>query len=599
MTPTYGLQFGTLDWSPDGQGGPTRVRVYGLRRGTAAPVVSVVETLLQDGSLERVERHDNRDLTVLLCVDGGTPQQLSEYESALFRECQKERNELRWTPPDGDSATGVFDVLWAMPEFLDEDAWDLREIILGRRNYTVTFRALPFARSVQPFRLTGTISATNAVTATIDDGTSAAAWAGSQGSVVTSTGGQLKMPIAFRERPDISQGTWTSGHERAVRTSAAVDMSGTLYLDVEWRAESSPGAYAFNLSAWADDVALTRVATGPGSTPGSARSTFLCPDTSVTRFAFAAGGQVDGSTAMPTGTLTLDNLRRTNQAPVVGSKRQKVSILDVPGSARTPASLTIAHATSALGDPVLAYTSRSLGAYSPPLSPYAAAAGTIDAARVSGSRFTNNNVTFDPPAALLPAGTYQLVALVASTSNSGGQAATFSPTAFTRINGANINPGQAKSVVATMIGFTTYQLITLGTFVLPPTDVAAGSAAAVRINVGNPPGTIVDEAWLFHMPDDGSASLSIVPCGTAAPAAGGTSNRLFLDAATPTRPYPGAFVGTQPDRSDARAADGAAAIWEEHQFRPGPNLVFTVTPNALDATVTLDGWARWLTHPAE
>lgn len=182
----YVLSFGSLDFSPLAQGGSFRYFVTGLTRGQPSPVVTAVTSLLQNGSLERVDRYENRDLTLLIGVEGDDAAAMSAGEAALFLEAQKERNALSWRPPGGAGATTVFRILWASLAGSDADDWDLREL-QGERFYTLTLRAEPFARSAVETTVTATPSA--AAPATVDPGTSAANWSTTNpgGTVSTAT----------------------------------------------------------------------------------------------------------------------------------------------------------------------------------------------------------------------------------------------------------------------------------------------------------------------------------------------------------------------------------------------------------------------------
>lgn len=609
MSETYSLRFGTLDWSPSAQVGPVGVRVYGLRRGRTVPVVSVVDSLIQDGAIEQVERYDNRDTQVLLAIDAPDALALAEYESALFRECQKPRTELSWTPPDAFGPTGVFDVLWADCAFLDEDAtWDLDEVKRGRRNYVVTFRCLPFARSVDPFTVTGFTNPPAApITTTVDDGTSATGW-----SAVYLNGGAAPAPVSTGGRISFDSGQYSPGGNNlasnviAVRTGA-IDMSATTYLSIDSRVDfnTTGGSGGFLLGGgiemYADGALLTRISTVTSPADSTMiRSTFVCPDTSVNEIRVNPNIYTTWAT-LPTSyqaTVLLDNLIKTNQAPAASTTgREKVVEVQVPGSARCPMTLQVSHATSSLGD-VLVYSSPALvDGYVPNIMQWATSTRTTDASTVSGSRITTSTGrSFDVPTRFLPEGTFQVVARMRRTS--GGTSQPHSVSAVTRVGGVDVGPAQVETTPPLLID-STWRLYSLGALHLPPTQVSPMSSGVVRVTVtaGVTDGDI-DEVWLFHLPDDNSAHLSMLACGTAAPSAGGSSNRVWLEAPTVTRPFPRALVGYSADQSDARQVDGATSAWDEHTFTAGTNQVFVVTTDAVDALVTGQGYATWLTNPA-
>ena len=582
MTATWEASFGDLDFSPAAQHGEVTVEVHGLQRGKHTRITAVADSLIQDGSIERVVRDDNRDVQLVLCLDGTDSDALAQYEATLFREVNRGRNEFRWTPPDGFGATAVFDVLWADLAFADEgNVWDLDEI-RGRRNYVLTLRCLPFARSVDPFTVSGVTSGATPTTVVINDATAVTGW--------------TEQPPSGSVRPAQQSGTdvfvdvvtgYYPTHPVLIYTPASpVDMTSTQYLHVYWRTTSVFYTNE-NMPVTADGTPLTQVERtyigGYGDGPfGYHRTTYICPDASVSEFRITAppmSGYAGGSSS---GTFRIDKLERTNQAPSTGTLRQKSIRVEVPGSARAAASLEVSHPTSGLGD-VLVYTGAA--GYNPALSPFRVSTTTADSEMVSGERGVGG--TYDIPAFLLRPGNYQLVTRATTE-------ATYTATAVLRVGGVDVGtptPGPTSALVTPYVG-ATYMLHTLGSFMLPPREVPTATSATVRVVITATGGGTkeTDEAWLFYMPDDGSAHLSAI--------AAGTSKRMWLDAPTIDRPHPACYVGNAADRSDAYGVDGAVSNWDEHLFPAGSNEVFVVTTTALDAQVELEGWARWLTHPA-
>jgi len=150
-----------------------------------------------------------------------------------------------------------------------------------------------------------------------------------------------------------------------------------------------------------------------------------------------------------------------------------------------------------------------------------------------------------------------------------------------------------------------YANYTLGRIQLPNIDVdLAASNAVVRISIQG--GTSIpanafslDEGWLFNT---SIGALTVVNCGTAAPASGGSANRVFMEPPTVTTPRPTIRIGFASDRSDsyfpAATASGLGFLsaWQMPTFTPPLTNVFTVTSNALDASVTLRYFQRWHTN---
>lgn len=594
MAETYELQFGALDWSPAAQVDDVQVRVFGLRRGKAVPVVQVVESLIQDGGLERVERFENRDQQVILAIDASDSRALAEYESTLFREVQKVRNELRYTPPDGFAPAGVFDVLWADLTFADNDTlWDLDEVLRGRRNYVLTLRCLPFARSVDPFTVTG-VTSTGTTTTTVNDASSTTGWT-ALGGTLGSTGSEVTVPVDSLNQTIVDQPSLV------LTPASPIDMAAFPFFVITWRVPSPLGPFDNGPYVYADGSPLSRVATRYDSTADRYVSTYSCPDASVAVLRIQSprvSSYVGGTT---TGTFRVDTVEKTDVAPMASTKRQKVTVCEVPGSARTPAALSVSHASSALGN-VLVYTCPELASgYVPALSTWATAAGSTVEGTISGQEFSVSSTDrFSVPARTLPSGEFELLVRARRTSGS-TTVTTFTATCQVSVGGVEVDPAQSRvtvhSVGALAAGDGNY--LSLGSFTLPPVDLPAGSAASILIAIDADEAlTVYDEAWLFYMPDDGSAALSQVPCSTGTPAAGGPSSRLWLQPASVDHPYPRALVGTQADQSDARGVSGAASNWSEHNVPAGPNFAFVVTPGAEDAVTEWSGYARWHTHPA-
>ncbi len=259
-------------------------------------------------------------------------------------------------------------------------------------------------------------------------------------------------------------------------------------------------------------------------------------------------------------------------------------------------SLSLSHETDALGD-VLIYTSPALAAgYVPALSPFATSSGSTEAGNVSGRKWTNL-VTFDVPAAMLPRGSFQLV--VRSLSGSAIGRTVFTSTANTRLNGVTQAPTLTEVVSVPRTSNTAYRYVNLGSFELPPASVPETSSALVRVTIDTDSSETIDEAWLFYLPDDESAHVSQIQCGTGTPSAGGPASRVWLDSPSVEREYPAAYIGTAEDRADAVSPSGVPSNWDEHRMVAGENLVFAVTPGALDALVSVTGYAAWHTHPAD
>lgn len=271
--------------------------------------------------------------------------------------------------------------------------------------------------------------------------------------------------------------------------------------------------------------------------------------------------------------------------------RQNVRQIAVAGSARSQASLSLADPASALGS-VLVYTSTDLNAHQPNLRQFLQSGPTVapDSTVVSGATSDLSTVhTFDLPAAGVPAGGYLLLARLKHAS---AGARVVSYTANSRVGTTNDSPGQSGTRSITLAAGV-WTVATVALLNLPTTQV--GSSGKVRLTLSGPAGLLLDEAWLFNV-DTGR--LTWVECGTAAPSAGGSSNRLWLDTASITDPKPSIWRGNATDRSDAMQAGPNTSAWGVHEFVPPAINVFTVTSNSTAAALTLEHYPRWHTHAA-
>lgn len=542
--------------------------------GVAQNVYVSLDSELRDGTIVSRTTTQNREVTRTVLVEGDDLLAVAEATAALARECEKVRNTLMLDPGDSFAPPKVYETFVA--QMVEVALPGGEEAAL--RLFRITWPALPFARSVEPFTVTGVTSAASPSTVTLSDGTSTTGWTSDGGLTVSTSGGAVEVPLAFESYLD-SYRTLPI----PLRFSGTFDMSATQYLVVDVAVDPFPGPGITR--AYADGVQLARLAqtSSPFGYP-FVRETYLCPDASVSQFHFTHEATGYSGGTPPASKLRVTNLARSNVAPSTGTLRQKTTTVDVPGSARTPASLLVAHGSSGLGN-VLVYTGPALGqGYAPALSPYRTVAPLTDASTVSGGYQTGADV-FDVPATRLPSGQYQIVARTRSASATAVEATL-------RLGGVNVGATQVPGVGVAMgaADAESYYLVACGSFFLPPHEVGDNSTAVVRVTATAGGSERIDEVWAFYLPDDGSAALSYVPCGT--------SQRLWLNAATVQRPYPSALVGTAADGADAIGVDGSTANWTEHLFPAGEDQVVTVTTGALDAEVSVTGYALWHTHPA-
>lgn len=602
------LTLGAVDFSPSAQfDGDLRVSVHGFRRGKPVPVVQVVESMLRDGANERVDRYDNRDLAIVVGIEGDVGS-MDDFERTLWLEMQRPSNVLTWKPPSAFGVRGLYDVLWSDLEFSEADDWDLDEL-RGKRVYSITLRTAPFPRSADEIVAQALTTAASPSTVVVSDGTSTAGWIAytqspSSPRTLTSTSGYLATSFeggAFTEMGSTTQVVSVVNFE--YNTATPVDFSQTNYLTLDFAEVSYAGATSqtTEVRVWADGLLLTQLATVSETTNGTRwrRGTWLCSDASVTKVRV----EVRSTTYFPTGgTITanantvpaIDRLARTNVPPSVGGNGfQSLRTVEIGGSARTEATLAVAHPTKSLAD-LLIYTAPQLASgYAPNMQKWR----TSPTANVTSSAFTmsgfeqtvaaNAKLTFQVPVSLLPAGTYVMMVRAYDTASS----APFSWRAVTKVGTAEFSAQTGTSQVPVA---TTYTLSTVGTMELPPAK--AGGAATVQVELSRATSWVFDEAWLFYMGPD--AALTRVATGsTAAPSVGVAHNRLWMDPPTIDSPTPGLYVGTTSDRQDS-IFYGENANWALHEFKPPSSLVFVASTNATYTEVTVRHTPRWFQHPA-
>ena len=352
---TYGLRFGSIDFSPGEQIGEVEYRIYGLKRGRPVPVTVVADSMMQDGTVEQVTGHTNRDQQIVIGMKSSDSQALATAETELWLEAQQQRNELAWKPPDGYGATTVYDVLWCDLSGVDEsDVWDILELRQCERVYTLTVRALPFGRSESEVVTEALSSGASPSSTTIADGTSATNWTGT--ATVTAASGTLRQTVSTFDAGTNPDGAYYSSlAEWTYTPGSPLDFSSEAYLSLDVDPPGVPGSSAFFLTPprlYADGVEQVLVAIDQPN-PNVYRLTFAVSDASVavlklstTVRTFTTLGSAPGSAMHQ-----LDNVVKSNQAPGTSTTgREAVRRVEVKGSARTAASLAVEHDTTGLGD---------------------------------------------------------------------------------------------------------------------------------------------------------------------------------------------------------------------------------------------------------
>lgn len=603
--PQPGLTFGALNLI----GASTDIANYGYSFealgddtdwGNPVPVDDKVISWLQDGAIIARKNYDNREILVRVRIRATTSAGLAAGESALMLETGKP-NLLTWTPPDAASPPCVFSVVMSNLELVFDDLNEDRRI----RVYGLRIQAEPFVRSSTLATVTKPGPTGTQTITSIDACTSATNWNQTiqvgTGSPVT-TAAAVDGGTAITAQTTSFLSTTQSTRVTLTRSSLSAAMSTTPYL----RVDLTPSPI-FSAATWANGtVDLSFKLNGLAAPVASQTGPIYWFDASAlsitTLTTFEATGYVIGTGAGGSFKFDVADLSRSNVLGDQGTGRQLTRSLPVVGSARTQGNLAIADAANALGTTLVYTYPQAAGVATPSLRQYyttGAGAITADATTVYATTMdisTPSVGVFEIPAVSIQPGGYLLVARLK-------HASAGARTASWQINGKQGSTILTAGAVSGTVPFTStaggWVMVTLATVSLP--TVKVGPSGKVYVQIATSTGVLLDEAWLFNM-DTGN--LTWVECGTAAPSAGGSANRLWLDAPNVSSPAPAAYVGFASDRSDAYHAGGLAAAsncaplnsFAVHEFVPPAMNVFTVTTNSTASSVTLTHYPRYQTH---
>jgi hypothetical protein len=145
--------------------------------GDPEAVIAAIQSQLQDGDLERVDRYGNREALIPLAIEAPDADDIGDALARMAAEldaaCRFDGwTELAYTPPLAGAATSVYEVTSATIATTFDD---LEEMEQGCRYVTLSIHARPFPRTVDPI----TIDAPAAVgsnTTTVDSGGSTTGW---------------------------------------------------------------------------------------------------------------------------------------------------------------------------------------------------------------------------------------------------------------------------------------------------------------------------------------------------------------------------------------------------------------------------------------
>lgn len=563
-----------------------------LDMGKPEPVVADLASSLADGSLAEVLGYGNRVIRLRVEISGPTLDDLAIGEAALMVEIRRQRSTLRWSPPDRFAQTQVFEVVWSDLEYVFDDEDEIAHTPV--RTFIIAMTCMPFARdeelTVVPSVVVGTPP--TPVVTSVDACTSATGWAATyspaSGTGVTAASAAVSsgaIKAAWSNTVKLPR-TTTLVSASLARSGLSVSMSSTPYLLVTVRSEFGDVYPLEGLDFLVNGVAVPVLATSGTVTTLDCSSIATLTDIKVTaRHSNRSGtGFVD---------LYVDDVTRTNVPPSVGPGRQQYRSFTVGGTARTAASLQLSHPSTALNDVIIyiAQAEDTPGAQ-PSLRQYRTAGGTEtpDTSTASGQRSPLNGgtaETYDVPAVAVGEGAHSLMTVVKAAA-AGWKVITYTVSALV---GSTLYGTRTESV-SVYLPTTGWTIVELGRVTLPPVALPPGSTSKARITLSSPDSVQVDESMIFNT-DVGA--LTWVKAGAGSPSTGGPSSRVWIDTPSIDRPRDAIWLGTLPDRSDARHAVGKSEVPVQNQFLIEPGLV-NLYLLSLDATFVAAELAYYRRH---
>lgn len=596
---TWGALFLDSIAEPDA---PYRITTMsnGANFGKPMPLVEEVRSMLTDGSLSVTTGHDNRTITVTVCIEALDGESLALGEAALMAERSAEQvAPLVWTPPAGDAWAAVFDVVRVDMERDYDTDWDFIEVSQSVRYYTLTFECLPWARDLLPTVIEAIPAPEDpdvpAVYETISDVSGTSDWTPSichpgHFTSLTEDSGTDTYGTYYRAYA-YDNFTNSTGFIVAIR-SASTSLAGFPYLTVDVEMTSNPSA--------GQAAPYLRVSNATGI-PLTAPVAQVALSATVRRYYFEglpdtiANLRVSSwwsvKTTHATRRMKIYEIGRTDRIEIDGTSGFQVArTAVVGGSAPTQAALTFDAGTDPLlGSTALIYTGQS------PVIPMrnvldTSASVTPDAAMISGAQNDlSSPMVFLVPVARLSDSTYSLLARM-----------NFLTTAVinwsARIvaeDGSDI-PGSEVVVTGARAALNDtadpWMIHELGAMQLPVIAVEGESTHAIEVTITGPTGAgvvDVDEAWLC---DTTNGAVTVIHEPSAFQL---TTIELRSPGLGAPRP---AVIGTWVDHG-TQNIQRLVTVLGTHLFKPGLLHVFTATDLAKYAGCTLTYFRRHHSHP--
>lgn len=291
-----------------------------------------------------------------------------------------------------------------------------------------------------------------------------------------------------------------------------------------------------------------------------------------------------------TATMTATQVDLATSIPPIGTGRQGKYTLDVQGTMPAEASLKVAN-TGGVGTNVLVYTGPENPNFTPALSPWLVASGTVDGSTISNKKFTvptsmASTDTWQVSHVGLESSTYALFAKLTGSGLTSGAAYTFSTRQQTYYASGTAY-GETETVTGKIIapgtGYSGFAQI--GTLQLPTVDTnhRPGGLEGLRLWVSG--GTwVLDEAWLFDMINGQISHIT--------PISGGYSN-ITIKAASPD--FPQQRYYTDDGGGAIRSQDKRVQIWNSHRLDPATGCdVFAICDASTpDLSVSASYYPRW------
>lgn len=581
------LLTGSRDFPDPDHGFWFEVAAEGTEFGSPQAVTRIITSLLVDGAIVSYDSDGNREIPVRVRVHGPSLAAVSQGEAAL-RLASKRRNELTWQPPDEFAPVSVYETYPSPMESVQESGWDLDEL---RRVRTVrlSLACSPFALSQDVTTVSALPSGGSPSTSTIDNCDSASGWTATRsGAAVSATTfweagavGAAELDSSFTA-PE----TWT------LTRTGSVSFASMPYLSAEVRTVSYNG----NLSVRAVTSTgsslnlpiLSKRNLEAGGDEGSYHEVVCLVPGGVT-LASVTFVHTSQSGDIWQGLL----VRKVSQSnmPPGGFARQTSQVFEVGGTERTPASLRASTTAGFLGTTLIHTTKFDGSGYSPDMRRWRATgnatSANVDARKITGTweLMRPNPVVSRTPSHSMPRGNYLLVAAIKSDTPTTTTPLPISWAVKSVISGQTLGNDEGTGYGWFPVAHE-LTIIPIASLAAP---IVRSGALDVEVHLFNPTSTVtmsVEQWWMFT--DDDDSALSIVNTSEGA---------LWLDSPDADSPVPTVWVGPSKPLSFHPAAGLVAQ--GSHTFRPGPNLVTTVSDSNDYMSASLEYRKRWHSNAAE